>query len=89
MILKLETQEGTIQGHKKCSDYIIQDVKDLLENLFLEKKESQETLLKEIEEVFIDKYNEDLLKVPTEQEVKEVLKESNLHAAPGSDGLTS
>ena len=29
------------------------------------------------------------MKVPNKEEIKEVLKVSNLHAAPGSDGLTN
>ena len=39
--------------------------------------------------MFTDKDNENLLKPPDKEEVKSVLFNSNLNAAPGSDGITS
>ena len=39
--------------------------------------------------MFTEADNADLLKHPSKQEVLETLADSNLHAAPGTDGLTS
>ena len=50
---------------------------------------AQENLLNEVEKVFTAADNELLLRAPTKDEVEETLEASNLHAAPGTDGLTS
>ena len=50
---------------------------------------AQDTLLKEVDPVFTAADNDMFLKKPTKKEVEETLSASNLHAAPGTDGLTS
>ena len=50
---------------------------------------AQDVLLAEIEPVFTPEDNEMLLALPNKDEIKEVLFNSNLKAAPGTDGLTS
>ena len=50
---------------------------------------AQDRLLAKVEPVFTAEDNALLIKVPTKKEVEETLNEANLHAAPGSDGLTS
>ena len=46
-------------------------------------------LLAEVDEDFTEADNQKLLSRPTRKEVLETVSESNLHAAPGTDGLTS
>ena len=46
-------------------------------------------MLDQVEKVFTDQDNEKFLKLPSEKDVKEVLEDSNLHAAPGTDGIPS
>ena len=50
---------------------------------------AQKILLNETQKVFTPEDNEIFLKTPSKDEVYKVLSESNVHAAPGSDGLTS
>ena len=52
-------------------------------------EEAQEELLREVKEVFTEEDNQMLMKKPTKNEVKESLWSAKMHAAPGSDGLTS
>ena len=49
----------------------------------------QQLLLDELVPVFTQKDNENFLKPPTVETVKEVVNSSNLYAAPGTDGLPS
>ena len=51
--------------------------------------QAQDVLLEEVEKVFTPDDNEFLLKLPTKEELHKYLCNSNMHAAPGSDGLTS
>ena len=50
---------------------------------------AQAALLSEVQQVFTEGDNQKLLSRPTKKEVLETLTESNLHAAPGTDWLTS
>ena len=50
---------------------------------------AQHALLSEVEVVFTDEDNAMLCDIPEKKEVKEVLWDSNQHAAPGTDGLTA
>ena len=50
---------------------------------------AQEALLKDFKPVFTSKDNIMLKKIPDKEEVKRSVWSSNLHAAPGSDGLTT
>ena len=52
-------------------------------------QDSQEHLLDELDVVFTDEDNIKLLKVPDKKEIKSGLQNSNLHAAPGTDGITN
>ena len=49
---------------------------------------AQEILLTEVEEVFTEKDNRILTAEPTQEEVEESVKTSNVNAAPGTDGIT-
>ena len=49
---------------------------------------AQKELLQEVKSVFTIKDNAMLYKAPTQEEVKKNFATSNLHAAPGTDGLT-
>ena len=88
-ILKLQTVDGIIEGHTECASFLEKTVEDLLlhpENLdFL----AQETLLKEVEPVFTEEDNQMFTTPPSKIDVWKTICESNLNAAPGSDGIPS
>ena len=88
-ILKLETEQGLIEGHKDCSAYLEAQVAELLLNPAVLNFEDQGILLEEVEQVFTEADNTMMNKLPTKNEIKEVLFNSNLRAAPGTDGITS
>ena len=64
-------------------------VEDLLLHPVQLDKAAQQALLNEVDTVFTDANNDMLTTAPTKQEVLDTLEASNLHAAPGTDGLTS
>ena len=88
-ILKLQTEQGLIVGHKDCAKYLEKKVTDLLCYPATVDQEAREILLREVENVFSDRDNEKLLAAPTEEEVRKRLSRSNLLAAPGTDGIPS
>ena len=88
-ILKLETEQGLLEGHEARAGYLEDTVADLLLHPAQLDHASQQALLDEVEPVFTDADNEMLCTVPGKTEVKEVLWGSNQHAAPGTDGLTA
>ena len=88
-ILQLDTEHGTLTGHSACSSYLEEEVAKLLLHPATLDTAAQEILLAEVEPVFTDEDNRMLLAPPSQDEVKEVLFNSNLKAAPGTDGLTS
>ena len=88
-ILKLETPSGILEGHSACAAYLEQTVESLLLHPAQLDQGAQQALLAEVDPVFSESDNQQLLKVPTKQEVLDTLSDSNLHAAPGTDGLTS
>ena len=51
--------------------------------------DAQNKLLNEVKPVFTDSDNEMLTQTPDKNEILSVLKESNLHSAPGTDGITN
>ena len=87
-ILKLQTLEGEILGHDACAQYLENSVAKLLLNPVNHDTESQHILLKEVKSVFTESDNNMLLTTPSKGEIKQVLSETNLHVAPGTDGLT-
>ena len=88
-ILKLITDRGVIEGHKDCFNYLQGTVEELLSNPALLDPVCQQILLAEVEPKFTEKDNSMLVAAPTKEEVEESVKTSNIHAAPGSDGITS
>ena len=88
-ILKLETPSGTLLGHEACAEYLEQSVEDLLLHPVLLNQAAQDVLLGEVLPVFSEIDNQKLLKLPTKIEVYDTLADSNQHAAPGTDGITS
>ena len=84
-ILKLKTEEGTLEGHDACVQYLGKSVGDLLLHHADLDVAAQETLLREVKEVFTDKDNELMMKMPNKEEVKESVWSSNLNAAPASE----
>ena len=88
-ILKLDTENGMLKGHDACAHYLENYVGDLLLHPARLDSAAQEALLNEVTPVFTEADNLMLCKVPDKNEVKEVLWDSNQHAAPGTDGLTA
>ena len=88
-ILKLETEQGILQGHEACAQYLENSVGDLLLPPAILDPVAQEALLSEVTPVFTEADNEMLCKVPAKEEYKEIIWDSNQHAAPGTDGLTA
>ena len=87
-ILKLETDSGLIEGHKSCSQFLENLVADLLLKPADLDPTAQELLLNEIEPLVTEKDNAMLGATPDKEEVLKTLKESNLKAAPGKDGIS-
>ena len=88
-ILKLETGAGMLEGHQACADYLEQTVEDMMLHPAELYQASQEYLLSEVDPVFTPEDNILLLKQPSREDVLDTLAASNLHAAPGTDGITS
>ena len=88
-ILKLQVGEQLLEGHDQCAHYLEQTVADLLLQPAQLDEAAQAVLLKEVQPVFTSKDNAMLKKLPDKEEVKQSVWSSNLHAAPGSDGLTT
>ena len=88
-ILKLDTELGVLTGHDACSDYLIDQVTGLLGQPVQLDPVAQETLLAEVNKVFTEEDIAGLRAVPEKEEVREVVFNSNLSAAPGTDGITS
>ena len=68
---------------------ITESVANLLENKYNYSPQAQETLLKETNICFTDEDNEMLSKCPDKDEIHSVLKASNHHSAPGTDGISN
>ena len=88
-ILRLQTENGLIEGHELCSKYLEKTVEDLLLHPADLNQTAQEILLNEVKEVFTDQDNRKFLSLPTKDTVLKVLDSSNLNAAPGTDGIPS
>ena len=88
-ILKLEIEQGILEGHGACSEYLQHKVAELLLHPAVLDKEAQTVLLAEVDHTFTDEDNKMLSAIPTKEEVKESVMSSNVHGAPGSDGITS
>ena len=83
-ILKLQTEQGLIESHFKCADYLEKSVSSFLlfpPNLY---PSAQARLLNEVKPVFTEEDNRMLLTPPSQEEVKEVLwsKKSSPASSP-------
>ena len=88
-ILKLKTENSTLEGHDACADYLEKAVGDLLLHPADLDEVAQNVLLREVRPVFTANDNEMPVKEPSKEEVKESVWSANIHAAPGNDGLTN
>ena len=89
LILKLETEQGILEGHGACSEYLQRKVAELLLHPAVLDNEAQAVLLAEVDPTFTEEDNKMLSAILTKEEVKESVLSSNVHGAPGSDGITS
>ena len=88
-ILKLSTENGFLEGHSACANFLEKAVGDLLLSHPALSEHAQKLLLSEVKPVFTDEDNSLMLKIPTKEEVKESLWCADIDAAPGTDGLTN
>ena len=88
-ILRLKTDQGLLEGHQECSNYLQAVLSNLLETPAELDPEAQNILLSEVDTQFTEEDNEMLIAAPTKDEVEQSIISSNLHAAPGTDGITS
>ena len=76
-------------GHDACSTFLEDDVKSLLLSDAGLDQSAQNILLDELSPCFTEADNVILRSPPTQQCVKDTINNSNLHAAPGCDGIPS
>ena len=88
-ILQLMTDTGLLEGHEACSSFLEQSVEDLLLHPVQLDQVAQQALLAEVAPVFSKEDNKKLLTPPTHDSVYKTICNSNLHAAPGTDGIPS
>ena len=88
-ILKLETPEEVLEGHDACSLFLSSEFEKLLLKSADLDGHAQSILLAEVDQVFTEEDNLKLKTPPIKAFIKNVLFNSNLNAAPGTDGLTS
>lgn len=88
-ILKLDTEKGLIEGHDKCAAYLEQVVRELLSFPADLDPTAQDTLLAEVAEVFTEADNSMLKTLPSKEEIFNNLKNSNLKASAGTDGISA
>ena len=84
-ILKLQTDADLLEGHAACADHLESLAADLLLEPATLKITAQEVLLNEVTE----SKNKMLGVIRDQEEVRKTLADSNLHSAPGTDGITS
>ena len=87
--LQLQTDQGLLEGHTACAAYLEESVEALLLKPAVLDQHAQQVLLEEVVPVFTASDNEKFLTPPTEEKVEQVVKDSNLYAAPGTDGIPS
>ena len=88
-ILKLDTDEGLLEGHNKCSTYLHKKVQELLAHPAELDTCAQNSLLSLVSPVFNTEDNAMLEALPTKSEIKSALLSCNLDASSGSDGISS
>ena len=88
-ILKLQTEQGILQGHEACARYLEGKVEDLLLTSLPLDQQARDSLLLEIEPVFTDTDNTMLEALPTYDELHEVVRNSHHLASPGTDSIPS
>ena len=86
-ILPWMTEEGLLEGHSECSYFLERQVEDLLLTKHPVDQDARDTLLSEVDSVFSVKDHELLCAPPTNTELKLVLSNSHLLAAPGIEGI--
>ena len=86
--MKLETENGILEGHRECMDYLEDNVEKVFGNAAVLDDNAQQTLLGEVERVFTEEDNEMLSAVISKEELKKLLWQANVNSSPGSDGLT-
>ena len=83
LISKLQCGDQLLEGHDPCAQHLEETVADLLLHPAHLDEAAQALLLKEVDEVFTEKDDEMMMKIPDKGEVKQSIWSSNLLAAPG------
>ena len=87
-ILKLQTEEGLLEGHEACQTYLENAVSDLLTKPAELDPHAQQLLLQEVKPVFTQEDNIKMKEVPSRDDIKESVWSAKVDAAPGTDGLS-
>ena len=77
--MKLETENGVIEGHRECMDYLEESVEKVFGNEAMLDDTAQQTLLEEVERVFTVEDNEMLSAGISMEEVKKLLWQANVN----------
>ena len=88
-IFQLQSEDCLLEEQEQCAGYLERQVEKLLLSHLPHDQEAIDTLLAEVEPVFSDNDNEMLASPSTEEDLKCVLSNSHLLAAPGVDGIPS
>ena len=86
-ILRLQLDTGMVEGHAACAEILEQSVEDLLLHPGQLDQVAQQVLLNEVTPVFTDKDVSIFLTPPSKDDVWDTICDSNLNAAPGTDGI--
>ena len=88
-ILKLQTDQGLLEGHQACASYLESKVEELLLSSLPVDQVARDTLLSEVSPVFTEQDNAKLEAAPTLTELREVVRQAHHLASPGTDGIPS
>ena len=81
-ILKLQTENGLLEGHGQCASYLEDQVASLLLHPAPLHQGARDCLLEEVLEVFSEQDNVKFMAIPDEEEVKEVLNNVQMESLP-------
>ena len=87
-ILKLNTDEGLLEGHNECSSFLEKTLRELLESPAELDSPSQEIVLAQVTPTISEADNKTLEEPTTLSEVYSILSSSNISAAAGTDGIS-
>ena len=88
-ILKLQTEQGLLEGHPACANYLEGKVEELMLTSLPLDQVAMGTLLAEVEHVITEQDNNMLEALPTSEELHKVVRNSHHLASPGTNSIPS